>query len=427
MSPVSGKSDDIFEDEKPTYTINEYLEGLEEREMEADMVLGGDYGDTCTYEKGYLKRQALFSCLTCTPEGNAGVCTACSLSCHEGHEILELWTKRNFRCDCGNSKFGNFICKLQASKDVVNVENSYNHNFKGTYCTCDRPYPDPDVEDEEEMVQCCICEDWYHREHLGLEPSETIPVDEEGQVLYEDLICPGCSATCSFLTLYPSDIFVAPKKLDVEANDDKGKGILEETSSASAGSSKIDTVSYDLAETCDNVANIKSGNMSGNEGFFSAEISKKDPSLKLCSYSNSSGTVCQLGVDLGAVTPPPNSNKVMFVKKDWRTLLCRCDKCSDFYKQKSVHYLLDKDDSIAAYEDQAKQRREERLQKEEQDSLNAFNNLGHIEKVEIMSGITDMQNEIGNFLASRNNSEAITPADVYQLFENLKNKRRRQI
>lgn len=56
------------------------------------------------------------------------------------------------------------------------MENSYNHNFKGTYCTCNRPYPDPDAEEEEEMVQCCICEDWYHREHLGLESSEKVGV-----------------------------------------------------------------------------------------------------------------------------------------------------------------------------------------------------------------------------------------------------------
>lgn len=55
--------------------------------QEAEMVLGGDDGDECTYSKGYLKRQAIFSCLTCTPEGNAGFCTACSLSCHEGHEV----------------------------------------------------------------------------------------------------------------------------------------------------------------------------------------------------------------------------------------------------------------------------------------------------------------------------------------------------
>lgn len=56
--------------------------------QEADLVLGGDEGKECTYTNGYMKRQAIFSCLTCTPDGNAGVCTACSLSCHDGHEVF---------------------------------------------------------------------------------------------------------------------------------------------------------------------------------------------------------------------------------------------------------------------------------------------------------------------------------------------------
>ena len=31
-------------------------------------------------------------------------------------------------------------------KDSLNGKNSYNHNFDGKYCTCARPYPDPDDE-----------------------------------------------------------------------------------------------------------------------------------------------------------------------------------------------------------------------------------------------------------------------------------------
>lgn len=89
-------------------------------------------------------------------------------------KIVELWTKRNFRCDCGNSKFGEFFCKLFPNKDVENVENSYNHNFKGSYCTCGHPYPDPDVEDQVEMIQCCVCEDWFHEEHIGLDSSDEV-------------------------------------------------------------------------------------------------------------------------------------------------------------------------------------------------------------------------------------------------------------
>lgn len=84
------------------------------------------------------------------------------------NQVVELWTKRNFRCDCGNSKFGEFFCKLFPGKDAENDQNSYNHNFRGLYCTCERPYPDPDVEEQVEMIQCCMCEDWFHVVHLGL-------------------------------------------------------------------------------------------------------------------------------------------------------------------------------------------------------------------------------------------------------------------
>lgn len=89
-------------------------------------------------------------------------------------KIVELWTKRNFRCDCGNSRFGEFFCKLCPTKDVENTNNSYNHNFKGKYCTCGRPYPDPDAEEQEEMIQCIMCEDWFHEEHLGLDSSNQV-------------------------------------------------------------------------------------------------------------------------------------------------------------------------------------------------------------------------------------------------------------
>ena len=29
-------------------------------------------------------------------------------------------------------------------KEKENVENKYNQNFRGLYCTCRRPYPDPE-------------------------------------------------------------------------------------------------------------------------------------------------------------------------------------------------------------------------------------------------------------------------------------------
>lgn len=91
------------------------------------------------------------------------------------------------------------MCVFQ-EKDEVNSLNKYSQNFFGLYCTCSRPYPDPDdqvrkpsatrpssrccppvlrlcsvpslnqcvsvftvgVQVEDEMIQCVVCEDWLH-------------------------------------------------------------------------------------------------------------------------------------------------------------------------------------------------------------------------------------------------------------------------
>ena len=85
-----------------------------------------------------MKRQPLYACLTCLPVNPdpsstpvvAGVCLACSYNCHEGCQLVELYTKRNFRCDCGNGKFGDkFTCKLEPKKAKSNVDNRFEASF----------------------------------------------------------------------------------------------------------------------------------------------------------------------------------------------------------------------------------------------------------------------------------------------------------
>lgn len=184
-----------------TMTLNDVLEFEDELIENTAAVLGAANDKNCSYNEvsveksctgcylthlgtdprcllqGYLKRQALYSCLTCIPEAKTdpskagGVCLACCFHCHEGHDLIELYTKRNFRCDCGNAKFAS-KCTLCEHKDDTNELNNYNQNFSGSYCVCHRPYPDPEDPIPDEMIQCIICEDWYHSRHLGVEVPE---------------------------------------------------------------------------------------------------------------------------------------------------------------------------------------------------------------------------------------------------------------
>ncbi|RHY85786.1 hypothetical protein DYB37_010888 [Aphanomyces astaci] len=66
-------------------------------------------------------------------------------------------------------------CKLYEGKDSLNSENVYSQNFHGLYCACHRPYPDPDRTTPEVMLQCIVCEDWLHEEHLYEVPSPPTP------------------------------------------------------------------------------------------------------------------------------------------------------------------------------------------------------------------------------------------------------------
>ncbi|XP_022761278.1 putative E3 ubiquitin-protein ligase UBR7 isoform X2 [Durio zibethinus] len=340
-------------------------------------------------------------------------------------KVLELWTKRNFRCDCGNSKFKEFSCKLFPNKDVENIENSYNHNFKGVYCTCNRPYPDPDVQEQVEMIQCCMCEDWFHEEHISINSPNEIPRDDEGEPLYEDFICKACSVVCSFLTIYPKTIWAAGGQPVAPVITSKDKSVVEDIPPKDDGAGKLENYSCtDYSQKDNLVADADCESVFDDKKFVIGESSRNDDSSSVSRSTASSRGTCILGVDWMDASFISES-KPLFLSKNWRDSLCRCDKCLDMYKQKHISYLLDKEDSIAEYEKNAKQKREEKLQQREGAELNFFNNLGHIEKMEILNGIADFTDEFRSFLGSVDPSKAITAADVNQIFENLKNKRRR--
>lgn len=134
--------------------------------------------DECSFDQGYV-RQNVYVCQTCAQEGQepAGICYSCSISCHGDHELVELQAKRHFRCDCGGAKFSAQCTLYEKDREgVLNSENIYGRNFNDEYCICGDSYePVSDT-----MLQCLICEDWFHDTCLG-----GIPEDDS----FDDFIC----------------------------------------------------------------------------------------------------------------------------------------------------------------------------------------------------------------------------------------------
>lgn len=166
-----------------TSTLSEYLESQEELVKEAALALPHEFSK-CTYSLGPI-RQAVYLCLTC-PE-QKGLCSACSIACHTDHEQVELFPKRNFRCDCPTTAVKH-PCTLHKGLEEENTSNIYGHNFRAEFCRCGRPY---DAKTEQEvMIQCLMCEDWFHESCCNLreQPSskEAPPTSENAIKLQDD-------------------------------------------------------------------------------------------------------------------------------------------------------------------------------------------------------------------------------------------------
>ncbi|KJE89202.1 hypothetical protein CAOG_00722 [Capsaspora owczarzaki ATCC 30864] len=182
----------------------------------------------CTYKQGYIS-QPIYACKTCTtgPEGSeptvlpAAICESCAAVCHEGHQVFSLYGKRDIRCDCGNERQaaggGVGTCKFFPVKDGDNVENAYNveHNYFGRYCWCDR------AEEESThmmMVQCTLCQDWYHKACIDERTAEHGGMPDLSQ--FAAFVCSGCADNHTILTRYRSLYLLGASDTAV-ANSDK--------------------------------------------------------------------------------------------------------------------------------------------------------------------------------------------------------------
>ncbi|ROT41128.1 hypothetical protein SODALDRAFT_307690 [Sodiomyces alkalinus F11] len=167
-------------------------------QLEADAREALPYSiENCTKILGPL-RQSVFACLTCTPPPHnpsdpfspAGVCYACSVQCHGDHSLVEIFTKRNFTCDCGTTRLpAASTCDLRVNpstntkggvhSEEPDANNKYNQNFRNRFCGCECDY-NP-FQQKGTMFQCLglgttetggCGEDWYHPGCLvGMGPS----------------------------------------------------------------------------------------------------------------------------------------------------------------------------------------------------------------------------------------------------------------
>lgn len=102
------------------------------------------------------------------------------MQCHGEHQLVEIFTKRNFTCDCGTTRLpAENPCTLRLNPTTnakggvhsqePSASNKYNQNFRNRFCACEGLY-DP-FQQKGTMFQCLglgthqtggCGEDWYH-------------------------------------------------------------------------------------------------------------------------------------------------------------------------------------------------------------------------------------------------------------------------
>ncbi|ODV61172.1 uncharacterized protein ASCRUDRAFT_91296 [Ascoidea rubescens DSM 1968] len=195
MSASAQHGPHCCEGDPRTITAIDYINNQLRLEREAKELMPFD-PNVCTFNLGPI-RQSIFACITCFKRNNnpAGICYSCSIQCHSSHDLVELFDKRSFVCDCGTRRMSlNGPCTLRdksakstklsslaenstqspnenpilLGEDIPSSTNIYNQNFEGKFCSCNQLY-NP-FEETSVMLQCYFgiaCdEDWYHNDCL---------------------------------------------------------------------------------------------------------------------------------------------------------------------------------------------------------------------------------------------------------------------
>jgi E3 ubiquitin-protein ligase UBR7 len=296
-------------------------------------------------------------------------------------------------------------CKLEADKAPTNPRNTYSQNYGGLYCNCHRPYPDPERATPEVMVQCVICEDWLHEEHISkdvveapdansseekdavaktekdaaVETDEESPSGEDGEAAldathalnpesFDELICLECMKTHPFLLAYTVE------------HPDTGEHEGEATPAAEEASEEKKA----HAKAC--VLKVKQQQLEAG----------------------------------GDATMRPT-----FWSSEWRSELCQCSSCVSLFEKHGVAFLLDPEDSLHVYEASA---REKKTASDEEVAQRAFaNKLTHEQQVEVAMGYSLMKNNLQQYLAGfAAAGKTVRKEDIQRFFEGLSRAKRQK-
>ena len=233
------------------------------------------------------------------------------------------------------------------------------------------------------MIQCVVCEDWYHGRHLARDPSASVCPSEE---LYEEMICYSCVEKFDFLKCY------------------MGLAVSLGTES--------DSNNAQIRVNCgdsDGPPVIPDG---GSDG----------PLVIPDGGSDRPPVIPDGGCKLRPVSKETEATTLFFPGK-WRKNLCRCPKCIEMYSARNIAFLADEEDTVVYYESRAKEQKKGTLEH----GMEALSKMDRVKQVEAIHSYNNMKDNLMEYLAKfANNKKVVREEDIREFFQGITSNKKKK-
>lgn len=266
------------------------------------------------------------------------------------------------------------------------------------------------------MIQCVVCEDWFHGRHLGAIPPEN------GD--FQEMVCQTCMERCSFLWAYAAQLAVTR----VSAEDDgrllnvDGMGDQEAVKPENGGH-QDNTQKEDVPEHGANAGKEVKAEQQNEPCTSASSQSDRQTEFKSENTKTELQSACRLQ-ELQA-KPLVKKNSATYWPLNWRSQLCTCQGCMKMYGELDILFLTDEYDTVLAYENKGKSAQATDRRDPLMDTLSSMN---RVQQVELICEYNDLKTELKDYLKRfADEGTVVKREDIQQFFEEFQSKKRRRV
>lgn len=254
------------------------------------------------------------------------------------------------------------------------------------------------------MIQCVLCEDWFHSRHL----QATVPKSNS----FAEMICSDCMSQNDIIYHYTGLSITKVEDIDLNATADPDMSLnttekLETTvdEGDKQGEEKVDELLKDeINQSIRNIIEINKSN-----------IAIEEPAAKRQRLDTETVAKCKKPLLVGEKLPGAT-----FWPIDWRKSICSCETCLSELKERKLEFLVDLEDTVLSYQEKGLAKVHETS---EERAMRAFSQIDRRQQINVLTGYNKLKENLKEFLHSYAVSDvAVTIDDVNRFFRMMNEK-----